>query len=205
MTTTRTATTIDWPDSALDAFVALSVRLDTQPDWLLGCLFSESNAYTHACCRSKAGNPVAVGLNQLLCQRPVIDGVEHPSNLEACGWTQGVPAYLASDVETQLPVVERYFAPHRGSLVSLDALYLVNFLPADIAHGGDPSFVLVDPRPASARRAEFYAWNPGLDHDKKGFITVGDLGDAVRRACTSNRWVELSGRLADAVDRAATS
>ncbi len=187
-----TALTTDWSDAAFAALVAMASRLDTNPAWLLGFMYSESGCKTSACCRSPSGNPVAVGLNQLLCQG-------NPSNLQACGWTQGVPAYLAASVETQLPIVERYFAPHKGQLVSQDAVYLVNFLPADIAHGGDPSFVLVDPRPASPRRAEFYHWNPGLDHDRKGYITVGDLGAAVVRACVGPRWSELSARLTDAV------
>ena len=216
-----TATTQDWTDAAFDYHVAMCARLDTNPIWVLGFMFNESGCKAWEVCRAASGNPVAVGLNQILCQRP---NPTTPSNLEACGWTQGVTAYLSASPEQQLAVVERYLTPHKGKIVSQDAAYLINFLPADIGYGGDPSFVLVDSgerapsdlTPVTKRREEFYVQNVGLDRGgalpghstpwmpggRKGYIRVGDLGEAVTRACGGPRWLELLGRLGDAIDRA---
>lgn len=226
MTTPTTHASSDWSDKAFDNLCAMAKRLETNPLWLLQFMKNESNCESYAVCKSPSGNPIAVGLNQLLCQSP---GPGEKSNLQNCGWSGTVAAYTALSPEDQLIYVEHYLTPHKGQLISLAACYCINFLPADESHDVDPTFVLVDSgaraagdaTPITFRRQGFYIPNVGLDRGgllpaapkstsapwglpagRKGYIRVDDLGNAVLRACVGARWTELAGRLADAVARA---
>lgn len=106
--------------------------------------------------------------------------------------------WIALSADQQLPFVRRYYETDvRGnyaSLVDLGSLYLINFLPAFMAHAGDPSFVL------AKAGSKIYESNRGIDVDKKGWIEVGDLPRFAARTQTQGdgprKWAELKARLA---------
>lgn len=98
-------------------------------------------------------------------------------------------SYRKQDALQQLPWVERYYAPHKGKLTSIAAVYVVTFVPADILLAQDPEAVLVarkdselSPDPVNGRRASFLLPNVGFDKNKDGAIQVKELGQAVQRA-----------------------
>jgi hypothetical protein len=64
-----------------------------------------------------------------------------------------------------------------------------------MAHSNEPLFVLCSP----TLHPQWYTANRVFDHDKKGYITVGDLTAQIERVTTNPRWVEFAERLADMV------
>jgi hypothetical protein len=88
----------------------------------------------------------------------------------------------------------------------------VNFHPADLAHAGEPDFVLVTRNPAGplptapesewapwrkAHPGDQYAANLGLDTNRDGTIRVGELGAVLTNAQRGNAayWSEVLARL----------
>jgi hypothetical protein len=71
-------------------------------------------------------------------------------------------------------------------------LYTATFLPALVAHAGDPNFVLT-------AKAGVLPWaygpNAAFDANRDLRITVGELELAVARNCVGARWDELVARL----------
>lgn len=118
--------------------------------------------------------PYAYGLNQL-----------NAPNLKALGWT-GTPAdFVKLSAEEQVPFVDGYYKWFDGKHVgdSLARMYQANFVPATLDDGpSTPDRVLVrkDGTRWNGAETAFYRSNAGLDHGKKGYITVGDLDIAAR-------------------------
>lgn len=121
-----------------------------------------------------------------------------PDELASCGWHQGPEAFRALTAEAQLPYVERYYAPHKGRLTSVAAIYVCTFLPAFLGHANEPTFVLCG---AAGPLAWAYKANSGFDTAHKGTITPTDLVAAVARACVGGRWAEIVARMQDVLDR----
>lgn len=149
-------------------FIAMCARLDVSPVDLLSVACNESR------CSAEAHNPHgdASGLWQLM-----------PSTARGLGWNVDadphLDAFRALGAVGQLPWFEKYFAPHKGKLVSAAACYVATFLPALLAHAGDPSFVLC----ALGGPLEWaYKANKGFDPRGAGRITVSDLAAAIERA-----------------------
>src|SRR6185436_12258353 len=96
------------------------------------------------------------------------------------GWRVGSPAFEAADgdfrrapVRVQLDFAFRYFADwrHRFGLrrwESFTQLYLANFLPTEIPHAHDGSYLLA----GQGKRPKVYLQNVGLDRNHDGRIEV---------------------------------
>ena len=92
----------------------------------------------------------------------------------------------------QLEYVEKYFKPYSGRLRSVEDLYMVTFLPAAI---GRPDNFVIGVSPGvkgpngenstesiwNLNRGKLYTQNPVFDLNKKGFYTVGDVRERIRR------------------------
>ncbi len=173
---------------------------------LLGVWLAESGLRSSI---QNAAGAAYYGLNQM-----------GTTELRNVGWTGTPGEWLALTPEEQRPFVERYYeinvrAFASGNWSKLDgpgSLYLMNFLPAKIVHSDDPRHVLArrsDDAPsvsapesewAAYRKAhprDFYAWNRGLDVDRKGFIEVADMTKAIARAQQNAGayWIEVRRRL----------
>lgn len=130
-----------------------------------------------------------------------------PSVLEALGWRPGTPAFDVCDgdfgkapVSIQLEFAYRYFREWRKRFGlarwrTRAQMYLANFLPADLPHGADGSFVLAADQ---GRRPKVYAQNwRGLDRNRDGKILVAEvelfLVDAISRRARQPFAVFLEG------------
>jgi hypothetical protein len=103
-------------------------------------------------------------------------------------------AFRASGVRGQLPWAERFYAKHRGELVTLARFYLANFFPSmPVRHADDPNFVLCS-RGGSAYAGNWQKFDvkrdghgravlgdDGAPQQDKGYIIVQDLEDAAVR------------------------
>lgn len=114
-----------------------------------------------------------------------------PDTLRLLGWSAGPEAFRRLAAHQQLPFVESYYRPHRGKLATTAALYCATFLPADIDHAADPSFVLVQ---RGGRRGWAFDANAAFDANRDLAITVAELDLAIRRQCRGPRWEEIAQR-----------
>ncbi len=71
----------------------------------------------------------------------------------------------------QLDLVQKYYknCNYGGNYPSTGALYLANFAPAFLKQANSPNTVIF------TQGSNNYFQNQGLDHGRKGFITVGDM------------------------------
>ncbi len=92
----------------------------------------------------------------------------------------------------QLPWAERYYAPHRGKLVNAAACYVATFLPADLELAADSEAVLSQ---KGGRRGWAFALNASFDANHDYRITVGELEQAIERACVGARWAAIRDAL----------
>ena len=188
------ALTDDLSDGFFRKVRALAANLGCDPEHLLMAWFSESGGI-HAEAENKSknaakGTGAAFGINQ----------ISPASGLKKCGW-EGTPAeYLDLTAEEQLPYVENYYAPYKGSLAnaSVGRIYQVNFLPATLGSATQPDDVLCG---KDGPYAFAYNWNLGLDSrdpaSRKGYITIDDLRKFAEEAVNGQkaRWNEIVTRL----------
>ena len=171
--------TADLADSFFAAMHTVAATLQTQPQFLLAVMNSESGI------RASAHNPNghASGLIQFM-----------PATLRGLGWAQGHEAFRRLTATEQMPFVQRYYLPFvRQGLNSTARLYQTTFLPATLSRGSEPDTVIVDVN--NNDNAFAYAPNRGLDRRGDGRILVGDLTAFVERAKGSARWREALERL----------
>lgn len=180
------AHTSDWSDEDITELVAVAGRLQARPLDLAGCWMSESMLYPWA--HNPHGD--ASGIFQAM-----------PATLQGLGFKDGWRAFTELPVQEQLHWAEKYYAPHRGQLVSPGACYLATFLPALMAHAGEPTFVLCG---RFGPHEPWYRANGGLDVNKDGWIKVQDLTDQIARVTTGPRWDEFANRVRDAAQEADT-
>lgn len=176
----------DLSDDFFSAIGQTAVILQCNPQDLLSVMQSESGL------RATAHNPNgnASGLIQFM-----------PSILRGLGWDSDPDDTTdAANFRAQVRAEEQaskwvlqYFQPHVGKLVSGAALYQATFLPATLSLGSDPSTVISDP--VNGPNPGAYAANKVFDTQSKGFITVGDLQDAINRNATGSRWQSVVDRL----------
>ncbi len=179
--------TADLPDEFFAKVVEMCTLLGCAPLDLLGVATYESGV------RAAAHNPNgdASGLWQLM-----------PSSARGLGWNvtadPHLDAFRTLGPVGQLPWFQKYFLPYRGRLVSSGACYVAVFLPALLAHAGDPNFILCG---ASGPLAWAYKANTNFDMAKTGVIRVSDLEAAIERARKNlgNRWLEIAERVDAAV------
>lgn len=176
------AYTYDWTDADINQLVHVAEDLEAKPLDLAGCWMSESGLHSSA--HNPNGN--AVGVFQAM-----------PATLRGLGFPGTWDAFMYVPIAVQLNWAERYYMPHKGQLVSPGACYLATFLPAFMAHAGEPEFVLCD---NNVLHTVWYVANKGLDVNHDGKITVQDLTDRVAHVCVGPRWAEFAARVNAAMD-----
>lgn len=153
-------------DSFWQKFVQMSGRLGAKAEDLAKVIYSES-AFDPAAMNIQGGRVIAQGLNQLILR-----------TAQALGMSKDQWENLHSmSAEQQLDWVEKYFRLVGGSnrsWASATQLYVANFAPKYINQSADPAAVLYQDG------TKEYSMNKGLDRDKKGFITAGDLSRSVQ-------------------------
>lgn len=175
--------TADLSDEFFAKFKAMCSQLGCDPVDMARVLYTESGM--RADIQNALGHSF-YGLNQLWSK-----------HFPSLGFLGTPEEYMALKPEEQLTYVERYFQPYKGSLGSLAAVYVRNFLPADIRFASDPDFVLVA---KDGRRGKFYYPNRGFDLNRDGRIEVRELEAFVRRNAVGPRWNEILYRLTGEVD-----
>lgn len=154
------------PAADLQAMVMSAYRLGIEPDWLAAILSFESGFNPKA----QNKHSKATGLIQFM-----------PSTGKALLGSSSNEAATAKlltlSFQEQLPLVERYFAPYRSKLNSVEDTYLAVFYPAAI---GTPPDHIVG-RPGSA----VYTQNQVFDPEGKGYITTDDITSTIRKRFTS--------------------
>lgn len=152
------------------ALWAMSSRLSTRPEFLLLTWYAESGLNPQS--QNSLGY---TGLNQLdsgYLRRLGVDPSE----------------YRLRPASGQLSIIETFLRPlvvlNHGGFVSAANAYAANFWPVSLARGNGPSVVIVSANGPDGEPAAYRA-NSGLDFDKNGRITVGDL---------ANHLAKLSGR-----------
>ncbi len=97
----------------------------------------------------------------------------------ARGLGTSVEALFLMSATKQLEFVERYYRPFAGRLRAPGDYYMAVFMPA---HVGDPPETILFTKPEIG-----YAQNAGLDLDKDGTITVGDVTRAIEQTVSEAR------------------
>ncbi len=158
-------------------FVAMCNRLGAKPEDLAKVINSESGFDPHAT-NVQDGKIIAKGLNQLT-----------EKTAEALGMSESEwKNYENFPAEEQLKYVEKFFKSV-GNMTGVDKkwdsptqLYMANFAPKYVRKSSDPNTVIYS---AKANPDE-YNKNKGLDKDKKGYISAGDLSRSVHSRPLSN-------------------
>lgn len=181
-----------WTTDEILALRAMAMRLSSpavtiDPRDIVKVMCNESN------CLPQAHNPGgAVGLIQFV-----------PQTLHDMGWTTGTDAFAELSTLEQLPYVERYFRVRidaiRAAGGGVAAFYIATFLPAFIAHAGQPSFILCG---AQGPLSWAYAANKSFDTEKKGNIVVADMSAAAERAFARSTAGQAIVAQLDALDAA---
>lgn len=172
--------TADLSQAFFEKLRAGCADLPCDPLHLLMVMYSESGVFAHA--HNKNGH--ASGILQFM-----------PAILQGLGWRQGSVVFRSLSPEEQLPFVFSYFKPWNKDgkpWASAERLYQATFLPGTLRWGNTPDLVL------SAKGGTLgwaYQANAGFDRNGDLKITLGELGDAIRRNCKGPRWVEIVARL----------
>jgi Transglycosylase SLT domain len=132
-------------------------RIETRPEWLLNVIASESSFIPSA--RNRLPRQTASGLLQ------IIEGT-------AAGLGTNTAAIRRMNAVEQLRLIEKYFTPFRGKLNSLGDVYLAVFRGFIMAGGLE---TVVAPLDGSRKERRTYHLNRGLDVDRNGRITKGEL------------------------------
>lgn len=153
-----------------DKFVVMSQRLGARPEDLAQVINSESGFDPHAT-NVQDGKIIAKGLNQLVWK-----------TAKALGMTpEEWNSYENTPAEQQLRYVEKFFKSvgkatgADGKWDSATQLYVANFAPKYVRQATNPNTILY----SQNENADAYNKNKGLDRNKKGHITVGDLAKSV--------------------------
>jgi len=161
----------EWTDQDLVNFRAMAGRLGVRPADLLLVLYCESTLKPSAAARNSSGYPVAVGINQITSVLNSSLGLTEEGRL----------ALLDATVAEQLPYAEKSLSlfVRKYPIASVDAgaLYTLNFSPSRLARGADGRVVLYD----SKADPGAYQANKGADTEKKGWINIENMRQALRR------------------------
>ena len=152
---------LDFPATANTLWAGYVAGKLPRPEYLLPCLYSESGFST-----SVTNSIGCTGLNQL------------------CPFAWPIPAGYASWSASQQiagPITSMFgqLIAKYGPLNSGTRTYLANFLPAYLPKATSLSSVL------AVQGGAVYSANSGLDYQKKGAITVGDLSHFIARAAAN--------------------
>jgi len=101
----------------------------------------------------------------------------------------------------QIPWVLKFYKPYAAYIKSPALAYVLTYLPSLVKEASESplgnDFVLAQD---GGKLSWAYNANPGFDHGKKGFITVGDLQQTIDSATKGARWDEIQVRLQSAID-----
>ena len=152
---------LDFPATANALWAGYLAGKLPRPEYLLPCLYSESGFSP-----SVTNSIGCIGLNQL------------------CPFAWPIPAGYASWSASQQiagPITSMFgqLIAKYGPLNSGTRTYLANFLPAYLPKATSLSSVL------ATQGSAVYNANTGLDWQKKGTITVGDLSHFIARAASN--------------------
>ena len=188
--------TPDLPDTFFVAWIQAFEALKMNPLDPLCAASNESGIRANA--HNKTGN--AVGLIQFM-----------PATLKGLGYPGEWSDFQLLPADQQVPWVEKFYAPHAQWCTSPGLCYVTTFLPAlvqEASQGGDNYVLATDSAHTnllvgfaakiSSTLIQAYAWNPGFDHGRKGYITVADMNESITRACTGSRWNEVLARYNEA-------
>jgi peptidoglycan hydrolase-like protein with peptidoglycan-binding domain len=143
-------------ENTSDAFrkkvLEIADRLIIDPNFLMAIMSFESGASFSPSVKNAAGSG-AVGLIQFM-----------PSTARGLGTT--VEELAGMTAVAQLDFVEKYFAPRKGKLLTIEDAYMAVLFPKGIGKGKD--FVLFE------KPSVQYKQNSGLDFNGDGKITVGE-------------------------------
>lgn len=139
--------------------IQVADELDVDPNYLMAAMSFESGGTFNPAIRNAAGSG-AVGLIQFM-----------PSTASSLKTTTNDLARMTP--EKQLDYVKKYFQPYRGKLRTLEDVYMAILYPVAIGKG--PNHVLF--RSPSIT----YIQNKGLDDEGKGYVTVADATEKVRK------------------------
>ena len=95
------------------------------------------------------------------------------TNIGAAAVGKTTAQLAAMSAVEQLDYVEKYLTPYRGRMTDIYQVYLAVFSPAYI---GRP-----DAQKVYASPSTNYSANKGLDTDKDGIITVGEIKSVIKR------------------------
>jgi hypothetical protein len=156
-----------WKQADFRELAALAESLRMNPADLLLVLASESSLDPAATYHDPTtGYPLAVGLNQLTSVSNAVTGLSEAQRLT-------VPSMSLAQ---QIGLVGRFFerqpwTKEGKTYPNAGVLYALNFAPSRVAERGTSlDTVLYDTSDGLA-----YRYNAGLDHGKKGKITIRDL------------------------------
>jgi len=185
--------TKDWADDDFVNLYDIAKRLRMNPADLLLVLTSESGLKPYAVNRRSDGFPIAVGLNQLTTAANSSAKITETERLE-------IPT---KPVSYQLPLIENFFSSSAWfksgkSFDHAGAIYEANFAPARMfQRGTDLKTILYE----ESKDGVFYTQNKQLDTAKKGYITVGDLVDYMRRVSKDITYIAGLTRLRQATGK----
>ncbi len=143
-----------------DGVFALCERQQLNPDYLMSCMAFESGESFSPGKQNLAGSG-ATGLIQFM-----------PATAKSLGTT--VERLAKMTFLEQLVYVEKYFAPHRGRLVTLADTYMAILWPKAI---GQAESAVLWSREGSPTT---YGQNSGLDTNKDGVITKAEAAEKVQ-------------------------
>jgi hypothetical protein len=135
----------------------VAARIETRPEWLLNVIASESSFIPSV--RNRLPRQTASGLLQII-------------ESTAAGLGTTTAAIRRMNAVEQLRLIEKFFTPFRGKLNSLGDVYLAVFRGFIMAGGPD---TVVAPLDGSRKERRVYYLNRGLDVDRNGRITKGEL------------------------------
>lgn len=179
-------TTGDLSDDFFSAIQQTAPTLQCNPQDLLSVMQSESGL------RATAHNPSSNASGLIQFMPSILRGLGFNSDPNDTTNAANFRAQIRAEEQASKWVLQ-YFQPHTGQLVSGAALYQAVFLPATLSLGSDPSTVISDP--VNGPNPSAYAPNKVFDTTNKGFITVGDLQNAINRNATGSRWQSVVDRL----------
>lgn len=167
----------------------VSNNVGMKPEHILQVMASESGLNPQA--HNSTGD--ATGLIQFM-----------PNTLKGLGFKgtyqdfKNIPDYKQLDyVEKLIKAITKF---NGGPLKSAAQYYVGNFIPAALAIPGvkeeNPRTIICSRNPTTPhipgvslqREAHFYSVNQGLDHNKDGNITYGDMQSAVARAAAGKNY-----------------
>ncbi|HLG26270.1 MAG TPA: transglycosylase SLT domain-containing protein [Paenisporosarcina sp.] len=152
-------------------YVQMCQRLGAKPEDLARVINAESG-FDPGATNVQGGRIIAKGLNQL------IEKTAKHLGMSDSQWD----SYEHTPAEQQLEYVEKYFRSvgkatgQDGKWASATQLYVANFAPKYVRKAADPNAILY----SSDVNKKEYAHNKGLDRDRKGHITAGDLARSVQ-------------------------